>query len=157
MARNRQRNSGILALLFFALAAAMLVVMCGCGKSPVSPEQDLERFKIESFILVRCNELGVHPEVVFTERVQCINVDSGYEDTLSFEDTFCPSETQVPAAMWASGNTISVWVNIIGWYSDSKLNAYAKHECAHLFYGHNSGNPNAEQEADACVANWPDC
>jgi hypothetical protein len=147
----------VLTVIAFTIAAILSGIIFGCSRwTPVAVEDhSVDQFQAVSLVISRCNEIGVKVNPEITHDVQCTPVEVGYEDTLSFDDVWCPSTTQVPAAMWASNGTVWIWDQSVEMYSQEKLDAYARHECCHLKLHHTS-NPAFEADADACARNMYD-
>jgi hypothetical protein len=135
------------------LTVLVFAVTLGCSRwSPVSVEDhSIPQFQAVSIVISRCNEIGIKVNPKVTHDVLCVPVEVGYEDTLSFDDVWCPSTTQVPAAMWASNGTVWIWNQSVEMYSHERLDAYARHECCHLKLHHTYSDPKFEAEADTCA------
>ena len=147
---NRQRTSGILAFICFAVAVALLMVMCGCtwdGPAlTTADELNEDQMWLSAVIGSRCKEIGVRPWIRFTDETMLVD-GTPYGK---------PGEW-LPAAAWSkvSTNTIIVWNEARERYSDSTLDRLGMHECCHHKLGHRKASAQAEVEAEACVAeNW---
>jgi len=139
----------------FLVAFAVGFLIGGCNKtgskySTLPDDGWGEReYAVASNLYKRCEELGVRVEVEFT--------DDKYVGLFG------------TAAMWSYGedDLIMVWRPIIydrATYTDEIMDAYARHECAHCFYDHQSYNGDEEHDngmetqADTCAnVLWPNC
>lgn len=132
--------------------AALLMAGCTWDQPfdlTTADELTEEQLWLTAFIGRECQTLGVNPTVRFTDDV--------------YQLTSPVTGKPATAAMWTEvgKNQIVVWNGIVGnpngLYPDEVLLLYARHECAHLYLGHEKESLEVEEEADRCVSEWPTC
>ena len=113
-----------------------LVLLYGSCSSLVNPQNSQETLAV-GLITARCAELG-NPDID-------VRFSNGPPLTLDGQ----------PAFMWTSvtHNMVTVYRDEVHdlKYTPEIINSYAKHECCHLFLGHNCSTQTAETAADTCA------